>query len=163
MTPDARVKIFADRLRAVLAADLPPDAAGSKALVLALLAARTEAAQAEAHVPNREDTLSQDIHLLPAFMAWAQDRGSGDDVVTLVRRFVLGERAPSTWASPDPATNGAALRRARLRELQQWGVDLSLVETTLRQSPTERIVNMERQLRLVRELQRAARAQESGR
>ncbi len=54
-----------------------------------------------------------------------------------------------------------ASRRARLRELQRWGVDLSLIEATLAQSPLQRIANMERQLRFVRQLQRARREQEA--
>jgi hypothetical protein len=40
-------------------------------------------------------------------------------------------------------------------------VDLSLIEMTLRQTPTERIANMQRQHRLVRQLQQAAQAQGS--
>jgi hypothetical protein len=41
-------------------------------------------------------------------------------------------------------------------------VDLSLIETTLAQTPAVRIANMERQLRLVRQLQHARREQEAG-
>ncbi len=158
MDTETRAQLLADRLRPVLAAELSPDAAGSKALALALLAVRAETAGGGAGHPDREDALARDIHLLPGFMAWAQDQGSADDMATLVRRFVVGERSP---ADPTPLVEdpgGPAHRRARLRELQRWGVDLSLIEMTLRQSPTERITNMERQLRLVRRLQQAARA-----
>lgn len=161
MTPETRVQILAARLRAVLATELPPDAAGSKALALALIAVRAQTVVGPQE-PDQEDVLSRDIHLLPAFMAWAQDGGSDDDMLTLVRRFVLGERAPTEPALSGQEATVAAQRRARLRELQRWGVDLSLIEMTLRQSPTERIANMERHLRLVRRLQRAALTQESG-
>jgi hypothetical protein len=157
VAPEMRVQLFADRLMPVLAAELPPDAAGSTALALAMFAVRAEA---DARDEETDDVMARDIHLLPAFMAGEQDRGSGDDVVALVRRFVQGERI----SAPVPATPEAVAstqRWARLRELQRWGVDLSLIEITLRQSPTERITNMERQLRIVRQLQQAARAQGS--
>lgn len=39
-------------------------------------------------------------------------------------------------------------------------MDLSLIEMTLRLSPTERVANMERQLRFVQQLQQAAREQQ---
>jgi hypothetical protein len=156
MDAETRTQLLADRLRPVLAVQLSPDAAGSKALALALLAVQAETAEGEAPTPDREDVLARDIHLLPGFIIWEQDRGSIDDMMTLVRRFVAGERSQADPALRVDAAGGPAQRRARLRELQCWGVDLSLIEMTLRQSPTERIMNMERQLRLVRQLQQAA-------
>jgi hypothetical protein len=155
MDAETRAQLLADRLRPVLAVELSPDAAGSKAPALALLAVRAETPDGGAPIPDRENALARDIHQLPRFIVWEQDRGSTDDMMALVRRFVAGERSQ---ADPDLRVNaagGAAQRRARLRELQSWGVDLSLIEMTLRQSPTERIMNMERQLQLVRQLQQA--------
>ena len=43
----------------------------------------------------------------------------------------------------------------RLRELEAWGVDLSLVWASLQQSPTERLDHMLGVLAFSRELQRA--------
>lgn len=42
--------------------------------------------------------------------------------------------------------------RQRLRELEAWGVDLSLVEASLHRTPTERIQHMVGLLRVVEEL-----------
>jgi hypothetical protein len=158
MDAETRAQLLAGRLRPVLEAELSPDAAGSMAQVLALLAMRAETADAEIRNPERHDTLERDIDRLPGFISWAQGCGGSDEVATLVRRFVTGERAPADPA-PDDHVSAASQRRARLRELQRWGVDLSLIEISLRQSPGERIANMERQLRLVRRLQQAADAQ----
>lgn len=154
---ETRVQLLAARLRRALAADLPPDAAGSKALALALLAVQTEDACGVS--PVGADTLLNDVHLLPAFIEGGRDRGSTDDLATLVRRFVQGERVP---AQPGEVS-AVARRRARLRALQREGVDLSLIEATLAQSPLQRIANMERQLMFVQQLQRAKREQEAGR
>lgn len=43
----------------------------------------------------------------------------------------------------------------RLRELEAWGVDLSLIRANLQRTPEERIAQNEGMARLVRELQRA--------
>jgi hypothetical protein len=133
MDAETRAQLLADRLRPVLALELSPDAAGSKALALALLAVRAETAEGEAPTPDREDVLARDIHLLPRFMVWEQDRGSADDMMMLVRRFVAGARSQADPTLRVDAAGGSAQRRARLRELQSWGVDLSLIEMTLRQ------------------------------
>jgi hypothetical protein len=158
MIDETRVQHLVACLQAVLAADLPPDAAGSKALALALLALQAEGELAMA--PSDDDTLLAQVHLLPAFIEGELERGSTDDLPTLVRRFVRGERPVAKAARPASA---AAQRRARLRELQREGVDLSLVESTLAQSPTQRITNMEQQLRFVRQLQQARREREANR
>ncbi len=147
---------FTAILRPVLAAELAPDAAGSTALALALLAAEAERDLAAESVAP--EALSREIHLLPAFIAQERDGGSGDDLPALVRRFARGERPR---VEPGPGTSGAARDGARLRELRQWGVDMSLIEATLAQTPAERIANMERQLVLVRQLRQAKRAREA--
>ncbi len=46
-------------------------------------------------------------------------------------------------------------RETRLRELEEWGVDLSLIRTALARTPTERIQLMEDRLALIKEMQRA--------
>ncbi len=46
-------------------------------------------------------------------------------------------------------------REARLRELEEWGVDLSLIQTALARTPTERILLMEDRLALMEEMRRA--------
>lgn len=157
---EARVQLLAERLRRALAADLPPDAAGSKALALALLAVQAEG-EREDHRADR-DSLLDDAHLLPTFIEGERDRGSTDDLATLVYRFVQGERAPSEPAQPIEGST-VAQRRARLRTLQREGVDLSLIEASLALSPTVRVTNMERQLVFVQQLQRAKRRQEAER
>ena len=155
---EERVKLFTARLLPVLAAELTPDAAGSRAIVLALIAVQAEAASAPGTpAGDADDSLARDIHLLPAFIAQAQDV-CDDDLVTLVRRFVQGER-PRSAGEPTPPDSARSARRARLRELRHWGVDLSLIETTMAQTPAACIASMERQLLLVRQLQRAAREQ----
>jgi hypothetical protein len=158
MMDETRVQRLAARLQPVLTADLPPDAAGSKALALALLAVQAEG---ELATPLSDgDILLDQAHLLPAFIEGERDRGSADDLAMLVRRFVQGERPAAESTQPTSAT---AQRRARLRELQREGVDLSLIEATLAQSPLQRIANMERQLRFVRQLQQARRQHETKR
>ncbi len=47
---------------------------------------------------------------------------------------------------------------ARLRELELWGVDLSLVRDNLRRTPTERIAQMYGVLKLATALQQAVHA-----
>ncbi len=42
----------------------------------------------------------------------------------------------------------------RLRELEEWGVDLSLIDSTLARSPRERIAIMEDRLALIETLRR---------
>lgn len=54
---------------------------------------------------------------------------------------------------PEPLTSEQ--REARLRELEDWGVDLSLIRTALARTPTERILLMEDRLALIKEMQRA--------
>ena len=155
---EERVKLFTARLLSVLAAELPPDAAGSRAIALALIAAQAEgASEPGTSAVDPDDLLARDIHLLPAFIAQAQD-ACDDDLVTLVRRFVQGER-PRLAGDPIPPDSARSARRARLHELRHWGVDLSLIETTMAQTPAACIASMERQLLLVRQLQRAAREQ----
>ena len=157
---EERVKLFTARLLPVLAAELTPDAAGSRAIALALIAVQAEAASAPGTpAGDADDSLARDIHLLPAFIAQAQDVRD-DDLVTLVRRFVQGER-PRSAGEPTPPDSARSARRARLRELQRWGVDLSLIETTMAQTPAVRIATMERQLLLVRQLRGAKREQEA--
>ena len=51
--------------------------------------------------------------------------------------------------------------RQRLRELEEWGVDLSLIRASLRRTPTERITRMIELLELVEELRRGYAAQNS--
>lgn len=155
---EERVDRLAARLRAVLAADLAPDAAGSTALAMALLAMMAEAEAGP--VGDAEDALLGRIELLPAFVE--RERGSADDLPALVRRFVRGDPMQRAEQS-DPATAARAARRVRLRQLQRDGVDLSLLEATLAQTPLQRIATMERQLRFVQALQRARRAQENER
>lgn len=50
-------------------------------------------------------------------------------------------------------------REARLRELEEWGVDLSLIRTALARTPTERILLMEDRLALIEEMQQAWQSQ----
>ena len=157
---EERVKLFTARLLSVLAAELPPDAAGSRAIALALIAAQAEgASEPGTSAVDPDDLLARDIHLLPAFIAQAQD-ACDDDLVTLVRRFVQGER-PRLAGDPIPPDSARSARRARLHELRHWGVDLSLIETTMAQTPAVRIATMERQLLLVRQLRGAKREQEA--
>ena len=47
----------------------------------------------------------------------------------------------------------------RLRELEEWGVDLSLIRASLQRTPTERVTRMLELLELARELRRAYTAQ----
>lgn len=158
---EERVSLLARRLESVLRTDLAPDAAGSTALAWALLAAQTEAEQGGTPDGTR-DVLLEEIASLPAFVEGERERGSTDGVVALVRRFARGERPPAAPASAD-AGSPAARRRARLRALQREGVDLSLIETALAQTPHQRIINMERQLQFVRQLRQARRNHEAGR
>lgn len=46
---------------------------------------------------------------------------------------------------------------ARLRELQAWGVDLSLIRANLQRTPTERLLQNESLGRLIGEMQTALR------
>lgn len=153
---EERAYLLAARLRPLLAADMAPDAAGSTAIAMALLAVMAESEALAAG--DNEDALLERIELLPAFVERERERGSGDDLPALVRRFVQGEFVQSADQS-DPAAAARAARRVRLRELQRGGVDLSLIEATLAQTPLQRIANMERQLRFVQGLQRAGREQ----
>lgn len=158
---EERVQQLAACLRPVLSANLPPDAAGSTAMAMALLSVQAEA---EAGTEGTsEDALLDQVELLPIFVEAERERGSTDDLPTLVRRFVRGERARTESEPRDPAAIAAAQRRIRLRELQRGGVDLSLIEATLALSPMQRIANMERQLHFIQQLQEARRAQESTR
>ena len=161
---DTRVHSFIAQLQPVLRAELSPDTAGSKALALALLAAQaeTELGNRPADMQTRE-ALLRDIHLLPAFIVQEEDLGATDSLPKLVRRFAHGERMHAEPPPPIPEAAETARRHARLRELQRWGVDLSLVESTLAQTPTARIANMERQLLLVQQLRQASREREAGR
>ena len=162
---EERAYLLAARLRPLLAADMAPDAAGSKAIAMALLAVQAEA---EAGTKNDdgsgtmtvdEDALLERVHLLPAFVEAARERAGTHHLPTLVRRFVRCEALPPESEPLGPEAVAAAQRRARLRELQRGGVDLSLIEATLAQTPLQRIANMERQLRFVQALQRAGREQ----
>ena len=155
---EERVQLLAARMRPVLAATLSPDAAGSKALALAFLVVQAES-ELDA-IPASDDALIDQMQGLPEFVEAEWDRGSMDDMATLVRRFVQGERPQ---LAPTQRTSAVAQRRVRLHELQRGGVDLSLIEMTLAQTPLQRIANMERQLRFVRRLQQARREQEAGR
>jgi hypothetical protein len=58
---------------------------------------------------------------------------------------------------PEPLT--LEQRAARLRELEEWGVDLSLIRTALARTPTERILMMEDRLAFIEEMQRAWQSQ----
>lgn len=49
--------------------------------------------------------------------------------------------------------------RQRLRELEEWGVDLSPIRASLQRTPTERVTRMLELLELSRELRRAYIAQ----
>ena len=142
---DTRVRSFIAQLQPVLRAELSPDTAGSKALALLAAQAEMELGSGPAGMQTRE-ALLRDIHLLPAFIVQEEDLGTADSLPKLVRRFVHGERMHAEPSSPRPDAAEAARRHARLRELQRWGVDLSLVESTFAQTPTARISNMERQL-----------------
>jgi hypothetical protein len=51
--------------------------------------------------------------------------------------------------------------RERLRELAEWGVDLSLVQASLERTPTERIERLEAALELVQALQAGYAAREA--
>jgi len=51
--------------------------------------------------------------------------------------------------------------RVRLKELEAWGVDLSLARANLKLTPTERIVKMIGLLELAEELHRGYEAQHS--
>ena len=154
---EERAYLLAARLRPLLAADMAPDAVGSTAIAMALLAVMAESEALAAG--DNEDALLERIELLPAFVERERERGSGDDLPALVRRFVQGESVQSAADQSDPAAAARAARRVRLRELQRGGVDLSLIEATLAQTPLQRIANMERQLRFVQALQRAGREQ----
>jgi hypothetical protein len=52
--------------------------------------------------------------------------------------------------------------RARLRELKEWGVDLSLVRESLQQTPQQRLDQILAVLALTLELKRAYQAQYGG-
>ena len=162
---EERAYLLGARMLPLLAADMAPDAAGSTAIAMALLAVQAEAeagmvtsGEGEA-IPSGADALLERVHLLPAFVEAARERGGTHDLPTLVRRFVQGESVQSAADQSDPAAAARAARRVRLRELQRGGVDLSLIEATLAQTPLQRITNMERQLRFVQALQRAEREQ----
>jgi len=165
---EERAYLLAARLCPLLTADMAPDAAGSTAMAMALLAVQAEAEAGtvpigeDGAVPGDEDALLERVHLLPAFVEAARERVGTHDLPTLVRRFVRCEALPPESEPLGPEAV-AAQRRARLRELQRGGVDLSLIEATLAQSPLQRIANMEQQLRFVRQLQQARREQESER
>ena len=60
-------------------------------------------------------------------------------------RHIMGSAEP---LSPEQT-------EVRLRELEAWGVDLSLVWASLQQSPTERLNHMLGMLAFTHELQRA--------
>lgn len=46
----------------------------------------------------------------------------------------------------------------RLRELAAWGVDLSLIDSALARTPTERVQHMVQLLRIIEELRRTKKA-----
>lgn len=63
-------------------------------------------------------------------------------------------------ADYQPESSGALIltpeqRETRLRELEEWGVDLSLIRTALARTPTERILLMQDRLALMEEMQRS--------
>jgi hypothetical protein len=62
------------------------------------------------------------------------------------------ERSESIIASAEPLT--PEQREARLRELADWGVDLSLIQSSLARTPTERVQHMVGLLRIIEELRR---------
>jgi hypothetical protein len=64
-------------------------------------------------------------------------------------RHIMGSAEP---LSPEQT-------EARLRELEAWGVDLSLVWASLQQSPTERLNHMLGMLAFTQEMQRAWKEQ----
>lgn len=62
------------------------------------------------------------------------------------------ERREQVVGSAKPLT--PEQRKSRLRELADWGVDLSLIESSLARTPTERVRHMVGLLRIIDELRR---------
>ncbi|HWE64030.1 MAG TPA: hypothetical protein VHB98_20130 [Chloroflexota bacterium] len=72
----------------------------------------------------------------------------------------MAESAPQEPATPMVGSAEPLNREQtvlRLRELEAWGVDLSLVRYNLQRTPEQRIAQNEDMARLVRELQIAVR------
>ena len=69
------------------------------------------------------------------------------------------ERREYPAASAEPLT--PEQREARLRELADWGVDLSLIQSSLARTPTERVQSMVGLLRIIEELRRTIREPEN--
>lgn len=108
---ERRVQLLTTLLQPVLSAELPPDVAGSRAIALVMIAVQaTSAANAGSFAADMDDPPAHDIHLLPAYIAQAQDSSDSADLVTLVRRFVQGERPQSASAEilPHPPPGGRA-------------------------------------------------------
>ncbi|MGI8553532.1 MAG: hypothetical protein ACR2PL_22515 [Dehalococcoidia bacterium] len=70
-----------------------------------------------------------------------------------------GDSARAIVGSAEPLTPEE--RAVRLRELADWGVDLSLVWASLQRTPTERVIRMLDHLELVRELRRGYARQQT--
>lgn len=62
---------------------------------------------------------------------------------------------------PEPLTSEQ--REARLRELEEWGVDLSLIRTALARTPTQRLLHLQDLLDSIKQMQQAWRRQYEGR
>ncbi len=133
------------------------DQAGSLAVLLATLISRLEPIAARqivrrAPVPaDRETILAQlrtaldsDLSLLPAYLDEQRAFRSRDALLACLLRFISGERPGRAEGAPALARDELAslARQARLRELARRGVDLTLLQQTLRLSPTERVERM---------------------
>ncbi len=63
------------------------------------------------------------------------------------------ERTEQVIGSAEPLT--PEQREARLRALADWGVDLSLIESSLARTPTERVQHMVGLLCIIEQLRRS--------
>lgn len=59
--------------------------------------------------------------------------------------------------APEPLTSEQ--RAARLHELEEWGVDLSLVRTALARTPTQRLLHLQDLSDSIKQMQQAWRRQ----
>ncbi|HEY8284765.1 MAG TPA: hypothetical protein VIJ28_10310 [Chloroflexota bacterium] len=163
-----RVLGLAKRLAPLLEDDLAPDAAGTTALLWASLLVEAEEhdLQGKAARTIRRSRRSRTNRALPTLPILAREH-PGIPARDLIARF-LDRLPPSTsWTPAVRAPRVMDERRqaslASLHRLRQAGVDVSLLRTQLRLSPTQRLEAMLRLNAFTHDLVHAARLSDPAR
>ena len=159
-----RVLHLARTLAPLLAQDLAPDTAGSKAIVLASLVVDTEeqfAATMDASTNRRALRVRTERALrdLPVLVREMPASSSREVVARFMTRVHFPETEWAAYAQGSGAIDQHAVERQvtieRLQQLQRSGVDISLLKEQLRLSPAERIEAMLRLRTFTKDLARA--------